>query len=440
MKQGLGRCVLALRNEKDITKYKNIVLWGCLHDLSFDAQCEGTRAAYVYELASYFHDDAYFVYPTVDAFFKVPRQNDRIFTHLCELLMLFAESGNADAETALHEKYTSLLSLLANKRRTRTYDYERDRFELVCIALSSVGGRETLLKIADDLGALFRKSKRYDSDDFMNFFRFAERKFGKKRFSSFLRAEAKNSENILLLYEDYIDKLQSTYMREYKQPETPTVNDIVAQVAEYGKIPAYMRVRFSRHAAEDDRMQLAQCVLDEPDLYKKAQLLYTFLNHGFPLDHKTVIEYSGCDNDELQLAAFEVLINCKSEAVRQYAHELFSAKENMHYAIQMLISNYTPDDKDLLLSALHDIKVDKNDTTGWHGIGFHIITAFDKKAALPKEFLLYIYETTLCSCCREKAVRHLAKRKWLTEDIIRECRCDSNKSISEYICRRYPAK
>ena len=105
MRQGLGRCVLTLRKSDNIEQYREIVLWGCLHNLSYDTQCEGTRAAYIYQLASCFHDDAYFIAPTIDAFQKLPRHLDWTFCHFFELLRLFAEKGSVDAKNALYEKY-----------------------------------------------------------------------------------------------------------------------------------------------------------------------------------------------------------------------------------------------------------------------------------------------------------------------------------------------
>ena len=62
MQQGRGGCVLALKSEKNIEKYKDIILWGCLHNLAYDPQCEhGTRAEYIYNLSKYFNDEDYFI-------------------------------------------------------------------------------------------------------------------------------------------------------------------------------------------------------------------------------------------------------------------------------------------------------------------------------------------------------------------------------------------
>ena len=91
MQQGRGGCVLALKSEKNIEKYKDIVLWGCLHNLSYDTQCEGVRAEYVYHLTTFFCDEAYFVAPIIKAFTSLANEKDDLFQHFSTLLSLFAE-------------------------------------------------------------------------------------------------------------------------------------------------------------------------------------------------------------------------------------------------------------------------------------------------------------------------------------------------------------
>ena len=38
MMRGLGRCILELDETEDAEKYREIVLWGCTHNLSYDTQ------------------------------------------------------------------------------------------------------------------------------------------------------------------------------------------------------------------------------------------------------------------------------------------------------------------------------------------------------------------------------------------------------------------
>ena len=136
MCQGLGRCYTHLRDTDDKEKYKDIVLWGCLHSLSYDLQVEGTRAPYVYELTQLFDDDEYFIVPVVQKFKKLPNcpQYDQL-SHLSNILSKFAEKGSREALDALLEQREKYLNALIGKRIFRGYDHIRDYFEIISIAI-----------------------------------------------------------------------------------------------------------------------------------------------------------------------------------------------------------------------------------------------------------------------------------------------------------------
>ena len=81
------------------------------------------------------------------------------------------------------QKYDYLLSVLLNKRRFISYDFERDNFERICITLSSLGGIDILLKIAADMGMLFRKNPHYSGSDFDWFCSCIDDEIGEKSFT-----------------------------------------------------------------------------------------------------------------------------------------------------------------------------------------------------------------------------------------------------------------
>jgi hypothetical protein len=139
----------------------------------------------------------------------------------------------------------------------------------------------------------------------------------------------------------------------------------------------------------------------------------------------------------LRDTALIALTNCESEIVHNYALSLLQSETHKTLALKMLLQNYKPDDKELLLRAFYALEVEYEGECDWHSIGYKILDVYANGKELPKEFLLYIYNTTLCSCCRFTAVRELDKRQWLTLDIIEECKHDSNKNITEYINRTY---
>ncbi len=54
LKQEHGRAYVILQSVHDIEEYRADVLWGCLHGFAYDAQCEGSRASFLYRLVSLF--------------------------------------------------------------------------------------------------------------------------------------------------------------------------------------------------------------------------------------------------------------------------------------------------------------------------------------------------------------------------------------------------
>ncbi|MCM1541248.1 MAG: hypothetical protein NC121_08300 [Blautia sp.] len=101
MKRGLGRCILELDQAEDAEKYREIVLWGCTHDLSYDTQCEGTRAWYMREMVRRLREERPFVDAVIRKLSQYRPNGGWEFSHYCELLGLFALDGNREALTAL---------------------------------------------------------------------------------------------------------------------------------------------------------------------------------------------------------------------------------------------------------------------------------------------------------------------------------------------------
>ena len=444
MQQGRGQCHLTLKSETNIEKYKEIVLWGCLHNLAYDAQCEGTRAEYVYNLTKFFNDEDYFLLPIINAFETLPNRRDWLFYHFSTQLSLFASNGNERARHAIQRKYDQLFSILLNKRSFRSYDFERDNFERLCIALLPLGDANINYKMICDMGRLFRENPHYDCDYFDWFCSCIEGDLGKERLHRLLKHDSTKSADIKCFYESYLKLKEEENKRKLaRRPmEAPSVEKIKEEVSSSGKLSPYSRVSFSRCAEAEERKKLAEEAVAEADLDKKAELLSTFAfrDEGFPLSHEIIIEYANSSHERLHEVSLDVLTNCQSKIVRDYALSLMADEKHKTYALKMLLCNYTPKDKQFLLGELNKLKVTYDDESNWHDIGFQIRNVCDQGVRLPKEFSIYIYNTTLCSCCREYTISALAKHRWLTRDIIEECRYDSNDKITDYINRYYPQK
>lgn len=439
MKQGLGRCAVALSSSDSIEKYKDIVLYGCLHNLSYDTQCEGTRAGYVYRLTQYFHDDDYFLLPSIEAFEELPNSSDWLFAHFVDLLQKFAENGNERARKALQAKYEQLLFCLLKKHRFSSYDFARDNFERISLSLISIGDYDEFLEMAEKMGSLFKQNPHYKAEHFDYFWESISDMLGEKGKKRLLEKETSGTDNMKCFIRTYLKFLGDSRDVPYKSAGIPVAQDIQDEVKSTGKLSFYASVRFRMRGDKDEKLKLAELAVSESDTMKKAELLSAFMgaNEGFPLSHTLLFEYAQSSYQRLREVSLEILTNCRSEEVRQYALQLLTEGRDNAYAIEMLLNNYTPEIKKLLLEELYKIKV-RSTTDDWHSIGIKILDVNEKYVRLPKEFFYYIYNTTLCSCCRADAVKELSKRRWLTREMIEECRHDSFSDISRYINRYYP--
>ena len=169
MVRGLGRCVVAAQQDPD--RYRDSILWACQRDIAYDTQCEGTRAWYVYMLACAGPDREPFVRAAAEALERCRPEKDRDLAHLSELLMLFARDGHDLAGQALEGKYRQLLTALRERQgrsgRGRVF-YELAALEQLAVVLTE--DRSSFLRIARDLGRLYREKPWMEDGDFCRFF------------------------------------------------------------------------------------------------------------------------------------------------------------------------------------------------------------------------------------------------------------------------------
>ncbi|MDE6678534.1 MAG: hypothetical protein K2K02_05790, partial [Ruminococcus sp.] len=109
---GHGRCFSVDGDE--LEKFRETVLYGCLNDISFDLQCEGSRGLFMYNLALQYDDYNYFLQPAIEKFLSPEVCEDwHLINHLCDFIDYFASDyGDESAQQAIIEKYKQLYKLL----------------------------------------------------------------------------------------------------------------------------------------------------------------------------------------------------------------------------------------------------------------------------------------------------------------------------------------
>ncbi len=187
--RGKGSCYYALKEAPE--RYKDIILWACRNNLSYDTQCEGTRAWFVYTLVNCYEDTTPFINTAVEALRNCSSYGGWKADYLCELLLYFSSDGSDIAWEAVCEKYSELYKILMERKRlpSGAVFSERDFFSQLCVYLAD--DKESFLEIASDIGRLYRENSLYDGYDFDWLY---DAK-GKKYLST-LKKLAEKSENI----------------------------------------------------------------------------------------------------------------------------------------------------------------------------------------------------------------------------------------------------
>lgn len=411
--RGRGRCVAEVKENPE--KYRDLVLWACTHDLSFDTQCEGTRAWLVHQLAVCYPDCTPFVDAAAGELKKYRSNGSWKFAHLCDLLVLFAADGNELAKSALKQKYCEMYAVLAEgkqPRRNRLFP-ERDDFQSLCIIMAT--DEQSTLKIAADIGRLYQSGRGYDGSDFSQFYTCSV----EDRLPALEKA-AKKSVDI-----DCFMDTQNKWERKWEEQRKAPV--------EYPRTGIGFSRWLAKKADGETVLQYAEKYVTQTEPAERAEALRAFCRCPYPGDPTPIIDDARSDFEELRVAAWTALENIRHPAVREFAlASINSGQLESADAVTILAKNYEPADSVQLEKLVRAVPVDWEETFGWHWAQTEVLNMAADGSKAPLSLLWYIYETTYCSCCRETALRQLGKRHALTQVILQECLYDSREGIRNY--------
>lgn len=411
LRKGLGRCVAAV--ERDPEKYRDIVLWACRQNIAYDAQSEGTRAWLVYTLANRYEDVMPFVAASAEAMRRCRSDGGWDMSHLSELLIRFSLDGYSLAAGALNDKYQELLaSLMGRKRRKHPVFHELEDLERLCVEIAV--DSESCLRIAADLGRLYREKNYMDEWDFAWFFAHIG-----KRYDRLLANQAERSEDVaaFLSWKRAFEEAEQNLKRSPAPPKSGRALEIWK----------------ARRADKDTLAQYAADYRAETEPEKRAQALRVFRWRVYPDDPGPIIADTGSGCEALSDTAWRVLRDIRHPAVRSFS--LANAEDGLcsDRNITLLARNYEHRDRELLERQVHRL-INTGDADALHAAYLGILAVFDDKSGLPRprHLLPVIYETNPCSFCRESTLRFMGKHRMLTMDILNECLYDCSDHIRRY--------
>lgn len=451
MQRGLGSCVLALKNmsETEKEKMKPLVLWGCSRDMAFDAQCEGCRSVYLYELIVQFPDETPFVDGIKKRLFGRVHSAGWEFQQNCELLAHFVAGGSRRAWRILGICYDYLLEMLDECEPDQYGRFpERDNFQVLCVTLVSLCFADRkrrawiFRKIVGDLCELAEGNPLLTVDHFDWFQQVSEDSLGKTAMHKLLYGS--NVDAYIKTYVQLLEKCQTMRAEWRKEKrEEPETADALYRLLKAGKRPGkewplMLAYRWMRENKEEQVLRLAAYYRDEKEWEIRFALLRMLAKKdcAWALDLPQLLADSRSEHSDLAEQAFTGLGYRKDTGVRAYALELLQNGKHMTEAISMLAKNYEVCDRTVLINAVKRIPVIYWDT-GWHWAFGDILDLFREPGrGKPNELLFYMYRNTLCSCCREHIVREMGRRRMLTRGLLEEMQYDCNEKIRKYAVRK----
>lgn len=451
MQRGLGSCVVELKNTENAERFQSTVLWGCMRDLAYDAQSDGCRSFYLYELIKYFADPAPFIDVIEKHIYVHMRSAGWEFAQDCELLECFASDGDTRSWEILKACYKKLRNILRRKRKETEYrrSPEAENFEHICNAVLGVfyEEKERAAKLyqyfVNDMGILIKNNPLYSADSFSWFQAVSKTMLGEGTVSKILH-EKNASEGI----KQYLRSMETCRERQEQElterertaPETADEIYIRVKTEEKEMQPRFLSWtrRAMRKEKQEEVERLAQYYKNEKNIKIRCALLKLLTNEfgAWSLEIPVLMADSDSTDAELVDSAFCALSFQKDVRVREYAHTLLQEGKHIAHAVSMLAANYEDGDREILVSAVKQIPV-TYENCAWHKAFsdvLHLIRGTVKHG--PKELLPYLYRNTLCSFCREDIVKEMGRRRMLTVELLEELQYDCNQDIQVYARRK----
>lgn len=407
LRRGQGRCIQAVRKDPD--RYVREVLWSCGRMLSFDPQCEGTRAEYVYRLACCYPDRTPFLERALNAWEHKPPGDLWLTRFILGFLSLFSADGDERATRALWSRYERQLAcLLAKKRRSPSFARTLEDFAQLCLILAQ--NKNHFLRIAEDIGRLYQ-------DDATCFQWLYESR--SKRYLAALEKGSRTSERL------------AVYLRVSRQCEREDETRSAERESEPKK-----GVSLSRALKKADKATVrryAESYLAQTDPEARAEALSAFFVCPWPGDPLPLVEDARSGNTALSQAAWRAPEQVRHPMVRQLALERFP--HDATAALPEFIRNYRDEDAPLLESLVKRAAADRPDPNEIHCLHLDVLNMELDGLKAPPSLLAHIYETTRCSLCREFALKQMGRQRLLTDAILQECSLDCNPETRSYAKR-----
>lgn len=432
LQKGLGRALLHVK-QYGVEEVADLVMHACLHNQSYDPQCESSRADWLFQM---FADSTH--YPT---FSEAILDKLKTETHgwnwlqLCGLAKAMAARGDKDARQGLQER-------VYEKARTASADDW-----LGADLWVELEGRNGLLELA----RIYGQRLRLNPDDWVPE-NLLPLNATEQEFKAILFQHAQTEPDIKV-YWDYLETRddlkrraapvdqEAAKLRNHERVRQHYSLESILQDAhnQLGQYPGRY-TSFGRHATAEELKEIYLHLLSETEAAVRLRLLWVFRRAPLPDLDEMLFRWAEGSEDALRQAAIAALAQKADERVHTLARAKTRAGQLMgsdKEALSLFLNNYAADDAPLIIQALVSLNPNREDA---HSLGFSLAELAEQKRDVElAEALTWVYENTPCMHCRYRAIKQLASVEQLNEALLSECEFDAEEDIRAFAKKRREA-
>lgn len=409
LKCGTGEAYLLMKRYPKID-FSNHIIKGVLKNYAYDAQCEGNRSQYIFELISLSQQQDK-IRKAVLRGLATEQTDTWNLTHLFALAKLYAERGDAKMKEEIYSRF------LKNPIEGSDWAGSSEILEL--------DGLQGMIFIAEKYGKQLEQNPEDWQDDT-------------------ILVHFQNENPDIKVYEELKKKARTNkyiriYLKEIKRVQKSSEEHSVKR-KQYGDIledlyrTKYWGLLFRiKKLNTEEVLKVAEVLVYETDKFKIERLLYVFNYHPFPLDKQIILDYASQKRswkDKIAENAIDALRHLKDKSIREFALDKIQNSKNPIDYLPILMSNYKPGDYKLLSEIATQAK-------GEHKIEQLAIAYTDiykaNKTKECKKPLEILYGKMNCAIHRRNAIELLLENGVLSNKIRKEiqydCDLDTRKLV-----------
>lgn len=398
---GLGRAFLHVKNQDD-TNIEEELVHAVTHSLSYDTQVEGNRGDWMYDMVQCTSRPDFYFGKLMDSY---PQDHDGWdVTQKSRILVRLAQGGNEKARELLYSKI--------NQKNFEDY-------HLVAHDLIDLDGLKGLLAYAR---SWTERDEKWDDNGLVTY---ASRNAGEKETIQFLEDAAKEDEDIKK-YIEAVKDTSGTLIYSPKERPTPSlsIEDVLKFAEQENGLYLTGMHSFMKDASTKEIEKLYDLLLGETREPQLIRYLRLFSKREIPFISEKIIDLTNSNNNRLRNSALHILSKVKSQRVRDLAIERVNKKD--FGAIGLFESNYERGDIPFLLDRIKRV----NDKDTLHDACFSFLdVVLVNKLETENDSLVWLYENTPCSVCRERSFSRLVELNAVSADMLNEGKYDCSEDI-----------